>query len=125
MDNFSNDGGSRGAAAEQAAEQWLQQQGLRTVERNFRCRGGEIDLVMRDGESLVFVEVRLRTHRAFGGAAASVTRRKQQRLIQAARYFMACRPQWRQRPCRFDVIAIDDTGGSRWQWLRNAFDGAE
>jgi putative endonuclease len=123
MDNCSNDRKeSSGAATERAAELWLQQQGLRTIERNFRCRGGEIDLVMRDGEGVVFVEVRLRSYHAFGGAAASVTARKQQRLTHAARYFMACRPQWRERPCRFDVIA---TSGSGWQWLRNAFDAAE
>lgn len=114
-----------GAAAERAAEHWLTRQGLHTIARNFRCRGGEIDLVMRDNDALVFVEVRLRSHRGFGGAAESVTARKQRRVVLAARHFVARHPQWRERPCRFDVLATTDATGNRWQWLRNAFDASE
>jgi putative endonuclease len=113
-----------GAAAERAAEQWLRARGLSSVARNFRCKPGEIDLVMRDGAQLVFIEVRLRNRDDYGGAAASVTRAKQQRLIRAAQQFLRANPQWRDAPCRFDVIAargaITD-GELSWQWLRDAF----
>lgn len=105
-----------GAAAEERAETWLRQQGLRPVGSNFRCKAGEIDLVMQDGEALVFVEVRKRSDARFGGAAASITARKQARIIRAAQVYLQ-----RYRfppPCRFDVIAID---GERIEWLRDAF----
>ncbi|HEY4542121.1 MAG TPA: YraN family protein [Noviherbaspirillum sp.] len=106
-----------GAAAEERALAYLQQQGLREVTRNFRCKGGEIDLIMRAGETLVFVEVRQRGSARFGGAAASVTVAKQTRLIRAAQFYLQ-----RQRiepACRFDVVAID---GDKIEWLRNAFE---
>jgi len=108
-----------GTAAELAAEQWLLRHGLSSVARNVRCKAGEIDLVMCDGEQLVFVEVRLRTRDDYGGAAASVTRSKQRRLIKAAQWFLAANPSWSNRPCRFDVVAADAT--LTWQWIRNAF----
>ena len=105
-----------GAAAEARAEAWLQRRNLVPIERNFRCKSGEIDLVMQDGEALVFVEVRQRSDARFGGAAASVTAAKQARLVRAAQVYLQ-----RHRfppPCRFDVIAID---GERIEWLRDAF----
>jgi putative endonuclease len=106
-----------GDAAEQRALLFLQAQGLTLVERNFRCKGGEIDLVMRDGGSLVFVEVRKRADTRHGGAAASVTARKQARLIVAAQLFLQ---RYRMPPaCRFDVIAID---GEAMDWLKNAIE---
>lgn len=112
-----------GAAAERAAEQWLKRQGLSTVARNYRCRRGEIDLVMRDAGTLVFVEVRLRSRSGFGSAAESVTVRKQRRLVQAARQFIAAHPRLRHLPCRFDVLAASGGAAAQaWQWLRNAFD---
>lgn len=106
-----------GEAAEDGALHFLQQQGLALVERNFRCKGGEIDLIMQERNMLVFVEVRKRADTRHGGAAASVTARKQARLIIAAQIFL-------QRykmppPCRFDVIAID---GEAINWLKNAID---
>lgn len=105
-----------GAAAEERALAYLEQQGLVPVGRNFRCKGGEIDLVMQAGETLVFVEVRKRSSARFGGAAASVTARKQERLIRAAQFYLQ---RYRFPPaCRFDVIAIED---ERIEWLRNAF----
>lgn len=114
--------GSAGAAAERAAERWLQRQGLSTVARNFRCRLGEIDLVMQHGGQLVFVEVRLRNRSDYGGAAASVTRAKQQRLIRAAGVFLGANPALRQASCRFDVLAGRQRDGEwEWQWLRDAF----
>lgn len=106
-----------GAAAEQAALHYLQQQGLSLVESNFRCKGGEIDLIMQDGSNLVFVEVRKRADTRYGGAAASVTSRKQARLIIAAQTFLQ---RYKHPPsCRFDILAMD---GSRTTWLKNAFD---
>lgn len=106
-----------GREAEQRAEQYLQAQGLAPVTRNYLCRMGEIDLVMRDGPALVFVEVRLRRHRGFGDALASVDARKQQRLIRAAQHYLQRHP-W-DGPCRFDVVGLD--AQNRISWIRDAF----
>ena len=106
-----------GQAGEDAALLYLCERGLRLVERNFRCKGGEIDLIMHEQDVLVFVEVRKRADANHGGAAASVTVRKQARLIVAAQLFLQ-----RYRvppPCRFDVIAID---GGQITWLKNAIE---
>jgi putative endonuclease len=107
----------RGRQAEDEAARHLRAQGLEVIERNFRCRGGEIDLVARDGEHLVFVEVRLRRNHAFGGPLASVDRRKQSRILLAARHYLARRGDG--RACRFDVVGIDGEG--RLHWVRDAF----
>jgi putative endonuclease len=108
-----------GQAAEQAALDYLQHQGLRLVQRNFQCRYGELDLIMRDGQILVFVEVRLRHNAQFGGALASVTTRKQHKLIQAARCFLNQYPE--SLACRFDVVAFDGKVNPSPQWIRHAF----
>jgi len=118
---FSND---KGVAAERAAEQWLIRQGLISVTRNFRCRHGEIDLVMSDNEQLIFVEVRLRSHNDYGGAIESVTRAKQQKILRAAQFFLASEPRWQHMPCRFDVLAAkprEKSAQLEWQWLPAAF----
>lgn len=109
---------ARGRHAEQRARTFLEDQGLRLLECNYRCRAGEIDLIMQDGESLVFVEVRLRTHPGFGGALMSVDRFKRAKLIACAQHYL----QTSQSACaaRFDVIAID--ADERLDWVRNAFD---
>jgi putative endonuclease len=108
-----------GASAEARAEALLAARGLATVARNVRYRGGEIDLVMRDGDEWVFVEVRSRSRRTFGGAAASVDARKQARLALAANLFLLGRFGQRQwPPCRFDVVAFD---GGHPEWIRGAF----
>lgn len=105
----------RGQRAEDDALAYLERHGLTLVERNFRCKGGEIDLVMREGEALVFVEVRQRTDARHGGAAASVDAGKQRRLILAAQIYLQ---RFAMPPaCRIDVIAID---GAAWSWLKNA-----
>jgi putative endonuclease len=109
---------ARGAQAEEQAAQFLAAHGLKILKRNHRCRGGEIDLVCRDGATLVFVEVRLRTGRAFGGAAASITPAKQHRLVQAANHYLAGKPL---PACRFDAVLLD---GESIEWIRNAFDAA-
>jgi putative endonuclease len=107
----------QGQAGEDQALAHLQKNGHCLVERNFRCKGGEIDLVMREGGTLVFVEVRKRAGNAYGGAAASVTPRKQRRLIIAAQVYLQ---RYRMPPaCRFDVVAID---GTVIDWLKNAID---
>jgi len=105
---------ARGQAAEEEALAYLRQQGLVLVERNFSCRCGEIDLIMRDKHALVFVEVRQRGSRRFGGAAASVTAVKQTRLVQTASLYL----QRFARPpaCRFDLVAID---GNDLEWLQD------
>lgn len=103
-----------GQAGEDLALDYLIKRGLRLVERNFRCRQGEIDLIMRHGESLVFVEVRKRRSASFGGAAASITASKQAKLVNAAQtYLQSCQ---RIPPCRFDAIAIE---GEKVIWLQN------
>lgn len=117
-----NDHHLRGAALEAAAERWLAARGLHSVAKNFRCKGGEIDLVMRDGTQLVFVEVRYRSSDRYGSAAESVTTAKQRRLGRAAALFIETHPQWRNHSCRFDVLAGTLADGTlEWQWLRDAF----
>lgn len=108
-----------GKDAERNAEIWLETQGLQLIQRNMRCRLGEIDLIMTDGESLIFIEVRHRNSRTFGGAAASVDWRKQRKILRAARFFLAANPTWSKHPCRFDVIAYE--GNDIPLWYRNAF----
>jgi putative endonuclease len=106
-----------GREAEHLAQKLLARQGLTAVASNYRCRGGEIDLIMRDGDSLVFIEVRYRSRDDFGGALSSVDRRKQERLILAARHYLAG-SGW-SGPCRFDVVAIGGRSGA--EWIRDAF----
>lgn len=121
--------GEIGAAAERRAEAHLAAHGLTLRERNWRCRFGEIDLIMQEGGELVFVEVRARSSRAFGGAAASVAARKQQRLCRAAQLYLQQHYDEAGRPppnCRFDVVSIDHgTRPPGLDWLRGAFDGSE
>ena len=109
-----------GAQAEQLAAQYLQQQGLKLIVQNYRGRFGEIDLIMQDGTALVFIEVRLRRNADFGGAAASIDTRKQQRIIHTAQQYLASLA--RTPPCRFDVVLMGDAKGEDMQWLKNAFD---
>jgi putative endonuclease len=112
-----------GAAAENAAFQFLLRQGLKPVARNHRCRGGELDLVMLDGSTLALIEVRYRASQEFGGAAASVTWLKQRRIVLAARHLLKERHDLRNFPARFDVVAITgaDWREPRIQWIKAAF----
>ena len=113
-----------GDAAEHRALAFLQKQGLRLLERNYRvargpfARGAEIDLIMQDDQStLIFVEVRARHQRTQGGAAASITLTKQRRIVRAAQYYLM---QWNELPaCRFDVVVIE---GNEMKWLQAAFE---
>lgn len=104
-----------GAAAETRAAAWLDARGLRILERNFRVRGGEIDLIARQGETVVFVEVRSRQRSDFGGAAASITPAKQRRIVLAAHHWLA---RHGEQPCRFDCVLFD---GEQIEWLQDAF----
>jgi putative endonuclease len=112
-----------GAIGEQLARQFLSKRGLRLIARNYRCKGGELDLVMLDGKILALIEVRLRDDASFGGAAASVTPAKQKRLIHAAKYLLLTRKDLARYPARFDVVAI--TGQiehePKIEWIRDAF----
>jgi putative endonuclease len=107
-----------GAAAEALAAAFLARHGLAILARNYRCRGGEIDLVAREGATIVFVEVRYRSSRAFGGAGASVDARKQARILLAARHYLAGRGDV---ACRCDVVALDALDHARIEWIRDAF----
>jgi putative endonuclease len=106
-----------GQAGEDQALAYLKKQGLALLERNFRCKGGEIDLIMQERGMLVFVEVRKRAQTYHGGAAASVTTAKQKRLIVAAQLYLMRYKM--PPPCRMDVVAID---GADLIWLKNAIE---
>ena len=110
----------RGAAAETAALTLLQRAGLALLARNARSRAGELDLVMRDGDTLVFVEVRQRSSSAFGGALASLDGNKCRRVIRAARGWLAANPAYAQATCRFDVV-LAHGHPPLLHWLRDAF----
>ena len=112
-----------GRAAEALAERHLRAHGLAIVERNVHSRHGELDIVARDGATVVFVEVRLRRPGAFGDAADSITAAKRARLIAAAREYLAGMP--RAPACRFDVVLLDGLDPSRVVWLRDAFDASD
>ncbi|HEY0504360.1 MAG TPA: YraN family protein [Lysobacter sp.] len=113
------DGRARGAAVEAAACAYLRRADLAA---NASFRLGELDLVMLDGATLVFVEVRYRRGARFGGGAASVDVRKRRKLVQAAQAFLARHPQHADAPCRFDVVEADgDPASPRMNWLRDAF----
>jgi len=113
---------ARGAAIEAAARDYLLARGLRPLAANARFKAGELDLVMREGDTVVFVEVRYRAHTGFGGGAASVDGRKRRRLVRAALLFLAHHRALADAPCRFDVVeASGDPDVPALTWLRDAF----
>ncbi|MDA3914899.1 YraN family protein [Oleiagrimonas sp.] len=115
--------GGTGDVFEDRALAHLERAGLTLLERNFRTRFGELDLIMRDGATLVFVEVRYRRSRSHGGAAMSVTARKRERLTRAAEGYLAAHPAHASRACRFDVIAFEGPPEeASVDWQRAAFD---
>jgi len=109
-----------GARAEELAAAYLVARGLIVVTRNFRTRRGEIDIIARDRDTLVFVEVRLRSRATFGGAASSITPAKQARLLAAARGYLA--KLGREPPCRFDAILLDRLDPATIVWERDILD---
>lgn len=111
-----------GDVVEAAALAHLQAHGLELLARNAQARGGELDLVLLDAGTVVFVEVRYRASDAFGGGAASVDLRKRRKLVHAAQVFLMQHPRHAQAPCRFDVVAASgDPQAPRLHWLRDAF----
>lgn len=110
-----------GNMAEDLASAHLTQAGLRILTRNYRVRGGEIDCIALDGNTLVFVEVRLRRNTRFGGAAASIDARKQHRIIHAARCYLLRYPRQAERPCRFDCVLLDILNADQLAWIKDAF----
>ncbi|MGX2042015.1 YraN family protein [Methylocaldum sp. MU1018] len=120
---MSTAGQAKGRIAEDHALSFLQNRGLRLIERNYRCRYGEIDLVMEDGRIIVFVEVRYRASLQFGGALESVDRRKQAKLLASAVHFL--REKRMDRPARFDVAALATANGELTvKWVKDAFQAA-
>jgi putative endonuclease len=109
-----------GSAAEARAELFLQQQGMITQEKNYRSKQGEIDLIMMQDDEIIFVEVRLRSHRQFATAAESVTSGKQQKIIRTAHHYLQQHQLTEKAHCRFDVIAFSDNHSSP-EWIKNAF----
>ncbi len=112
-----------GRLAEDLAARYLEKHGLTVLARNFRCRGGEIDLVCREGKTLIFVEVRLRRNPGFGGAGASITLAKQRRIVLAAEHYLAAHAH-ADSDCRFDCVLLDNTQGNKVEWIRDAFSAA-
>lgn len=109
---------SQGVKSEQQALAYLKKQGLALICQNYYCRFGEIDLIMLDQETLVFIEVRYRKNSDFGGALASITKRKQDKIIKTAKHYLT---QLENEPyCRFDAIAIDQKSTTP-EWIQNAF----
>ncbi|MBO3713913.1 MAG: YraN family protein [Candidatus Accumulibacter sp.] len=109
-----------GEVAEELAARFLAARGLSVLQRNFRCRGGEVDLICSDGQTLVFVEVRLRRNASYGGAGASITRAKQRRIILAAEHYLSAR-SGSECDCRFDCILLDGLSTNAIEWIRDAF----
>jgi putative endonuclease len=116
----------RGTASERLAAEYLHGRGLVVLARNVRCRAGELDLVCLDGRVLAIVEVRQRAKRDFGGALASVTWRKQRKIIRAAQFFLLRQAEWRRHVMRFDVLAVEGVpdGAHRIVWIKDAFRAA-
>lgn len=110
-----------GLQAEERAAQFLQAAGLELLYRNYQCRRGELDIVARDGPTLAVIEVRLRASARYGGAAASITRSKQRRIVFATRHLLARYPSMQRLRIRFDALLVSPDDGPI-EWLRGAFD---
>ena len=111
-----------GQRAEDTACRYLEQRGLRLVERNYHGPRGEIDLIMRDRQTTVFVEVRYRRSTRFGSGAESVDRRKQDKLLATAALYLQCNPQAAKTACRFDVVSLSlENGRETVEWIADAF----
>jgi putative endonuclease len=112
-----------GLEAEKLAATFLANHGLKLVMQNYHCRFGEIDLVMTDAKTLVFIEVRLRSNSQFGNAASSITPQKQQKLILSAQHYLQQHVKnQNQTACRFDAILMNKVDLNHIEWIRNAFD---
>jgi putative endonuclease len=113
---------ARGSHIEMLAEAMLQRAGLKTVARNFTCRMGEIDLIMEDGNALIFVEVRFRETTAYGDPLETITKNKQLRIVRAANFFLQRNPEYLEHNCRFDAVgATGSPTAPDMRWITNAF----
>lgn len=110
-----------GADAEDLAVEYLKKKGLILQTRNYHCRGGEIDLIMLDGNFLVFIEVRYRKNNYYGSAAESVTRQKQRRLLTTANYYLQNEERNADNNCRFDVVSLSGQRNLQIEWIKDAF----
>ena len=114
---------ARGRHWEETAERWLNDKGARLIARNFHCRIGEIDLIVRDGSEIAFIEVKFRSRAGYGTGADHVTFTKQRRIIGAARHYLQYHDHPPTQVFRFDVISIAATvGGTEIEWIKNAFE---
>lgn len=111
--------GLNGNEAERCAERFLLRENLVLITRNYRCRFGEIDLIMRDGSAIVFIEVRMRRNGLYGGAASSITHVKQEKLLRTARHYLASLEV--TPACRFDAVLLTGSEGEEIEWVKNAF----
>lgn len=109
-----------GRRAEETALNYLLKQGLRLIERNYNCRMGEIDLIMRDKDCLAFVEVRSRTGKGFGGGVGSITQAKRRKIMKTALHYLGYKQLQDKIPLRFDVLSIDGTANIV-TWIKDAF----
>lgn len=114
------DSKNKGSEVEQLACDYLQARGLQLIQRNFSCRYGEVDLIMKEGDTIVFIEVRYRKNRHFGGALASVTVAKQQRIIKTATCYL--QQSLSEEKMRFDVVGMEGNE-SKIEWIQSAFLG--
>ena len=101
------------------AAEWLEKQGLVIMDRNFRCRQGEIDLIAKDGKMVVFVEIKARSRKGTGCAIEAVNYKKQRTIRRVALYYLTKRYHSVDIPCRFDVLGFD---GGRITWIKNAYE---
>jgi putative endonuclease len=116
---------NKGLFYERQAEEYLTQQGLTLLEKNYHCRYGEIDLVMLDTQYLCFIEVKYRKNNAFGGTAYSIPASKQRKIIQTALHFISRKKQYQQHPYRFDAVFIqqaDKLRSTQIEWIQSAFE---
>jgi putative endonuclease len=112
-----------GKLGEQIAERWLQRKGLQTIRKNYRCKVGELDLIMRENNRLVIVEVRYRKSTDFGGPLNSVSTLKQQRIARTTLHFLQAAPQFKHSPLRFDVLSlVGSLDKPAIEWCQRAFD---
>jgi putative endonuclease len=122
----------QGKLAENLACQYLEKQGLQLLNKNYQCRFGELDLIMQDKDSLVFIEVRYRNHPGFGSGAETVTTNKQSKIIKTASEYLQRHAKLAKYPARFDVISMsgnlngsiesNNASGLNIDWIKNAFD---
>ena len=111
-----------GSQFEKGAEDFLNENDLQTLRRNYKCKFGEVDLIMEEHGFLVFVEVRFRRNNSFGGPLESITLAKQKRVIRSASYFLSMEPKFQNHPCRFDVVGVTQNNTQFvYDWIRDAF----